>query len=166
MKKMTKDNLNGQKTDTNPQFAVATQFLKDLSFECPNSNIGFEEKDMEIDVSVGLTTKAITEDLFEIILKLDAKAVAKEQTVFLADVSYAGRFIIRNIPEDQVEMLIGIEAPSLLYPFARRILMNAIVDAGFRSPQIEPINFAHLFMQAKQQNQPAPTAPKKLEEKH
>jgi preprotein translocase subunit SecB len=166
MKKMTKDNLNGQKTDTNPQFAVATQFLKDLSFECPNSNIGFDEKDMQLDVAVALTTKAVADDLFEITLKLDAKALVKDKTIFLADVNYAGRFIIKNIPDDQVEMLIGIEAPSLLYPFARRILMNAIVDAGFRSPQIEPINFAHLFMQAKQHNQQAPKAPEKLEDMH
>lgn len=163
---MTNDNINDQKTDsTSPQFAVATQFLKDLSFECPGSNMGVDEKDLVIDVSVGLATKVLANDLFEISLKLDANAKKEDKTIFLADVNYAGRFVIKNIPEDQKEMLIGIEAPNLLYPFARRILMNLIIDAGFKSPQIDPINFAHLFMQAKQQKGQAPAEQKKIEDK-
>ncbi|HAG53335.1 MAG TPA: protein-export chaperone SecB [Alphaproteobacteria bacterium] len=162
---MTQDNLNDQKMNNeNPQFAVVTQFLKDLSFECPKANVGIDEKDLELDIAVGLATKAVSEDVFEVSLKLTADAKLQEKTVFLADVSYAGQFIMKNIPEEQKEMLIGIEAPQLLFPFARRILMNVITDAGFRSPQIEPINFAHLFMQARTQKSEAPAEKKKIEQ--
>lgn len=161
---MTQDNKNAQEKG-NPQFAVVTQFLKDLSFECPNGSVGIDEKLMEMEVAVGLSTKQINEDLFEVSLKLDAETKIEDKTIFLANVNYAGHFIMKNIPAEQEEMLIGIEAPNLLFPFARRVLMNAIIDAGFRSPQIEPINFAHLFMQAKQQNGQAPVEKKKIEKK-
>lgn len=161
---MTQDKKNAQESG-NPQFSVITQFLKDLSFECPKGSVGIDEKQMEMEVAVGLSTKLFAEDVYEVSLKLNGEAKIGEQTIFIAEVNYAGHFIMRNIPEEQQEMLIGIEAPNLLFPFARRILTNAIIDAGFRSPQIEPINFAHLFMQAKQQNAQAPAEKKKIEKK-
>ncbi len=166
---MTQDNLNAQKTDTNsqqPHFAVVAQFLKDLSFECPKPNVGINEKDLEMNVEVGLSTKKIADDAYEVSLMLKGNAHIKNEVVFVAEVNYAGHFVMQNIPLEQLDMLIGIESPALLFPFARKILMNAISDAGFRSPMIEPINFAHLYMQAKTQKQQAPEEQKKIEEKH
>tara|TARA_Y100001960_G_C14766091_1_gene877059 strand:+ start:1433 stop:1921 length:489 start_codon:yes stop_codon:yes gene_type:complete len=161
---MNQENKNAQETG-NPQFAVITQFLKDLSFECPRGSVGVDEKAMSMNVNVGISTSVVAEDVYEVVLKIAGDAKVNEETVFIADVSYAGHFIMRNIPEEQKDMLISIEAPNLLFPFARRILMSAIVDAGFRSPQIEPINFAHLYMQAKQQKGQAPEEQKKIEKK-
>lgn len=161
---MTQENKNAQEAG-NPQFAVAAQFLKDLSFECPNGSTGVDEKAMEMGVTVSLATKLVAEDLYEVSLKLTGEAKIEDAVIFLADVNYAGHFVMKNIPDEQKDMLVGIEAPNLLFPFARRILMNAIIDAGFRSPNIEPINFAHLYMQARQQNAQAPEEQKKIDKK-
>jgi protein-export chaperone SecB len=148
---MSKENLNTQE-NANPQFSVITQYLKDLSFECPKPTINLDEKAIKVDISVGLSTKEIEKDIYEISLKLNGEAKINDDVVFLADINYAGQFIMKNIPDEQKEMLIGIEVPNLLFPFARRILMTTITDSGLRTPQIEPINFAHLFMQARQEN--------------
>lgn len=161
---MTQEKKNAQEKG-NPQFAVITQFLKDLSFECPKGSVGVDEKAMELGVNVGLTTAKVAEEVYEVSLKLNGEAKAGDAIIFIAEVNYAGHFLMKNIPDEQKDMLIGIEAPNLLFPFARRILMNAIIDAGFRSPTIEPINFAHLYMQARQQKGQAPVENKKIEKK-
>lgn len=163
---MTKENKNDANVSNQSTFTMLTQYLKDLSFECPRSNLGVEEGSLNIDVSVGLSTRKLKDTSFEVSIKLYAEAKDKDNLVmFLSDVNYCGIFIIENIPEQQMEMLLGIEAPQLLFPFARRILMTTITDAGFKTPNIEPINFAALYMQAKTQKQKAPEEKKKIEKK-
>jgi len=159
MSKETKENKQ-------PQFGVVKQFLKDISFECPNSNINVEESKVETEISVGLETKSVGKDHFEVCLMLNAKATYEEAIVYITEIKYAGVFIARNLPEEQLEMLLGIEAPQLLFPFARGLLMRVIAESGCAMPHIDPINFGHLYMQAKTQRAKSPEEQKKIEEKH
>ena len=147
-----------------PQFGLVKQFLRDISFESPNSNIEIDESKIGVEISIGLENKSLDKEHFEVCLHLNANAKNEEKTMFLAEIKYVGIFVAREIPEEQLEMLLGIEAPQLLFPFARAMLMNVIGESGCRVPNIEPINFGHIFLQAKNQKANAPEEQKKIEE--
>lgn len=165
---MTQDQKNDANLDNNqqPVFNLVGQYLKDLSFECPKPGNNVKEGQSNAEISVGLMTKKLDEHHFEVSLKLDATAKDESnETLFIAESNYCGVFILDNIAEEQAEFLLGVEAPQLLFPFARRILMTTITDAGFKSIFIDPINFGALFMQAKTQKPQPPAEKKKIEKK-
>lgn len=149
-----------------PQFGIVKQFLKDMSFECPNSNLNVDESKSETEISLGIETNKLDENHFEVCLLVNSKTGTKESLVSVAEIKYAGVFVAKNLPDEQLEMLLGIEAPQLLFPFARGVLMRVMSESGCKVPNIEPVNFAHLFMQAKQQQQEAPEEQKKIEDKN
>ncbi|MCP4354706.1 MAG: protein-export chaperone SecB [Proteobacteria bacterium] len=154
------------KKDNQPQFGIVKQFLKDISFECPNSNVNIDESKVATEISVGLETTQAGQDHFEVCLMLNAKATHEKDTVYITEIKYTGIFVAKDIPEEQLEMLLGIEAPQLLFPFARGLLMRVIAESGCNIPHIDPINFGHLYMQAKTQKPESPKEQKKIEEQH
>lgn len=153
-----------EKISKSPQFGIVKQFLKDMSFECPASNLQISEADAKLEVSVGIQNKELDENHFEVSVYLNADAKHEDMQLFLGEVHYAGVFAAKDIPEEQLELLLGIEAPQLLFPFARGMLIRAIAESGCKVPQIEPVNFAHVFMKAKTQKPEAPEEQKKIEE--
>jgi preprotein translocase subunit SecB len=134
--------------DTAPQVALISQYIKDLSFENPNAPAVYSWQDQpNIDVQFGISANAVADDVHEVVLKIEVKATAAEKTAFIVDLSYAGLFGIRNVPEDQIQPFLLGEGPRLIFPFARRVLADAVRDGGFAPLLLEPIDFAGLYIQ-------------------
>ena len=135
--------------DGQPGIHVLGQYIKDLSFENPSAprSLRPSEKAPKLDVNVNVNARPQSESEFEIELKLEAKAVRGDETLFIAEVAYAGLFQIRNVPQEHVHALLLIECPRLLFPFARQIIAEATRQGGFPPLMIDPVDFAALYRQ-------------------
>lgn len=151
MTETKKNAQNGARADANKradhQLIVHAQYIKDFSFENPNApkilieNLG--QPDVEINVSVA--AKLIGDNQYEVLLNLSAKAVADKTTMFLVDLTYAGLVSPQGVVEDDVNSLIMIEAPRLLFPFARALISDATRDGGFMPLNIQPVDFVAVY---------------------
>jgi preprotein translocase subunit SecB len=137
---------NGE--DTSPQAGVLSQYVKDLSFENPNAPAVYQwQGQPQIDVQFNIASAQVGEDVYEVIMKIEVKAIAADKTAFQVELSYAGLFALRNIPEDQLQPFLLAEAPRILFPFARRVLADTVRDGGFPPLMLEPIDFGQLYVQ-------------------
>jgi len=138
--------------DTSPVAGLISQYVKDLSFENPNAPAVFQtQTPPTINVEFNIGSGQVGEDLYEVVLKIEVRATVDNQSAFLVDVSYAGLFGIRNVPSEQMEPFLLGEAPRVLFPFARRIIADAVRDGGFAIPLLlEPIDFHGLYLQRMQ----------------
>lgn len=133
--------------DTAPQVGVITQYVKDLSFENPNAPAVYQwQGQPEISVGFNIGANQVGDDVHEVALKIEARAVSANQTAFAVELVYAGLFALRNIPEDQLQPFLLAEAPRILFPFARRIVADTVRDGGFPPLMLEPIDFAALYV--------------------
>lgn len=151
--------------DTQPQIGLIAQYVKDLSFENPNAPAVYQwQEQPQIDINFNISNNQIADDVYEVALKVSAKAVAEQGTAFAVELVFAGLFGIRNVPDDQMRPFLYAEAPRLLFPFARRILADAVQDGGFPPLLLDPIDFGALYLQqqaqidAAQQGAPAGNA--------
>lgn len=136
---------NGE--DTSPQAGVLSQYVKDLSFENPNAPAVYQwQGQPQIDVQFNIASGQVGDDVYEVVMKIEVKAVAADKTAFQVELSYAGLFALRNIPDDQLQPFLLAEAPRILFPFARRILADAVRDGGFPPLMLEPIDFGQLYV--------------------
>lgn len=143
---------NGNGADTGPAAGLISQYVKDMSFENPNAPAIFQSQGApSIDVQFNIGAGQVGEEVHEVVLKIDVKAESDGQTAFIVDLSYAGIFGLRNVPEEHVQPFLLGEAPRLLFPFARRVLADAVRDGGFPPLLLEPIDFGQLYLQQAQQ---------------
>ena len=144
---------NGE--DTAPQAGMISQYVKDLSFENPHAPAVYQwQGQPQIDIQVNIASGQVGEDAYEVVLKVEVRAVAADKIAFQVELSYAGFFALRNIPEDQLQPFLLAEAPRILFPFARRVLADAVRDGGFPPLLLEPIDFGQLYLaQAEQAGQ-------------
>lgn len=149
-----------QDAENMPQATTLMQYVKDLSVENPSAPAVFQwQSQPALDVQFGINGEKVADDVHEVTLKIEVKATSEEGTRFIVDLSYAGLFAFRNIPEDQLGPFLLVEGPTLLFPFARQIVSDAVQHMGFPPLLLEPINFAGVLaaqMQA-QQDQPGGT---------
>jgi len=130
-----------------PQAATLAQFVKDLSVESPNAPQIFQSQDQpSLDVNFQLNVDKVSDDVHEVALKIEVKAQSSSGVHFLIDLSYAGLFGIRNFPEEALAPFLLIEAPRLLFPFARQIIAEAIQNSGFAPFLLDPIDFSAAYM--------------------
>ena len=136
-----------------PGIHVLGQYIKDMSFENPGAPASLRPSSANpnLDVNVNVNAKPMSETDFEIELKLDATATREGQTLFIAEVAYAGVFRINNVPQEHMQPVILIECPRLLFPFARQILADATRQGGFPPLMIDPVDFAALYRQRMEQ---------------
>jgi len=145
---------DGAPGDANaPRVQIVAQYIKDLSFENPGAP-GTITNRPNIDLSVDLQARRMDGPLFEVELKLRINAKSQEdKPVFLLELVYAGLFQIVNVPDDVLQQVLLIEGPHMLFPYARRIISDAVRDGGMPPLMIEPIDFAGLFRSKQAQMQ-------------
>ncbi len=150
-----------------PQMKILGQYLKDLSFENPRApqSLGAPPGQQEVAISVNVNARTLAPTDFEVELHIEAKASQAANTVFVADLLYAGIFRLENIPQEQLHPIVLIECPRMLFPFTRQILAEATRNGGFPPLYLDPIDFTGLYQkraaQAKaQQQSPAPDSTK------
>lgn len=134
-----------------PSFAIKGQYIKDLSFENPHAphSLTVTQAKPAIDVNIDLRGEKLQDNYFEITLHIAAKATVENGTLFLIELDYAGIFELLNIPEDKTEPLLWIDAPFVLFPFARRVIADITRDGGFPPLMLEPIDFHALYLHNK-----------------
>ena len=134
--------------DTAPSAGMISQYIKDFSFENPNAPAIFQQSEPPaIDVQFNIGSGQVADDVHEVVLKIEARAEVAGQTAFIVDLTYAGLFGFRNVPAEQIQPFMLGEAPRLLFPFARRVLADAVRDGGFPPLLLEPIDFNQLYLQ-------------------
>jgi preprotein translocase subunit SecB len=144
----------GNGADTMPQVGMISQYVKDLSFENPSAPAVYQwQSQPQIDVQFNIGAQTVADDVHEVALKIEVTASVEGNTAFAVELVYAGLFGIRNVPEEQLQPFLLAEAPRLLFPFARRVVADAIRDGGFPPLVLDPIDFGSLYMERAAQMQ-------------
>lgn len=150
---MAQDTQNPEASSNHPIFHVEKIYLKDLSFESPNAPEVFresEEPKVDFNLDTGATQKG--PEHYETTLHITVKVLMQEKVMFLVEVTYAGLFLLRNLPKEHVSPTLGIECPSILFPYVRQLVSEMVTQGGFKALVLDPINFAALFRQAQEKN--------------
>lgn len=142
-----------------PQLMVLAQYTKDLSFENPNAPGSLQQTTQpQISISVNVVTNPLSDTDIEVTLRLEGKAEAAGSVMFNIELQYAGVFRIQNVAQEQIQPLVLIECPRLLFPFAREIIATSVRNGGFPPLMLDPIDFVALYQQRLAQQAPEATA--------
>jgi preprotein translocase subunit SecB len=130
------------------QFSIEKIYVKDLSLENPGAPQSFQLSEAP-QVEIGLRTRGeqIDKDIYECVLTITVTAKAADKTVFLVETAQAGIFGIRGASPEQVQPILAVHCPAVLFPFARETVADATMRAGFPPVQLAPINFDALYQQ-------------------
>ena len=145
-----------------PVFQIQRMYLKDLSLEQPNSPaILLEQAQPQVDINLGLGAESVTDGIYEVTVTATVTTKIKDKTVFLVEVKQAGIFEIRNLPEEQMQPIIGIACPGMIYPYLRAIVSDVCTRAGFPPVVLAEVNFQAMYeaQQAQQAQAAAGAAP-------
>jgi preprotein translocase subunit SecB len=141
------------------QFSIDKIYVKDLSLENPSAPQSFMSQESP-QLEVGLRTRGeqVQPDVYECVLTITLTAKSGDKTLFLVEASQAGVFTIKGVPADQLQPVLAIHCPTVLFPYARETLADAVGRAGFPPVHLAPINFEALYQQqlAQQQGAGAP----------
>ena len=134
--------------DNQPTAGIITQYVKDLSVENPNAPDVFSwEEQPKIDVQFNIGAEKVNEEVHEVELKINLTATGDKGNAYLVELAYCGLVGLRNLPDDAAHAFLFAEAPRILFPFARRIVADAVRDAGFQPMMLDPIDFNGLYAQ-------------------
>lgn len=147
---------NGEAENPGVRVQVIAQYVKDLSFENPGAPMNLAVRPA-IDLGVDLQARRLDEGHYEVELRLRVSAKSEDKAVFLMELVYAGLFMIQSAPEEILQQILLIEAPHIIFPFARRVVADTIRDGGMPPLMIEPIDFAALYRAKASQAQQAYT---------
>lgn len=140
-------------------FSIEKIYLKDASLEIPNAPQIFTDRSQpQVGVELSNFAQQLEDNIFEVAIKVTVTSKIEDKTVFLVEVTQAGIFQIRGVPEENLEMIVGITCPNILFPYARESVSDLVVRAGFQPVLLNPINFEALFAQQKQQQAEAAEA--------
>ena len=150
---MAEGNGSGAADDSTPQLNVLVQYVRDLSFENPRAPASLSQQgeapNIAIQVNVNAQKHSDTE--FEVSLAIDGSAGEGVNTLFKFELDYGGVFSLTNIPEEDLQPIVLIECPRLLFPFARQIIADAVRNGGFPPLYIDPIDFVALYQEQLEQ---------------
>lgn len=143
-----------------PVFGIEKLYVKDLSVEVPNAPAIFLEREApQVEVQLNTQGSGLGDGAYEVVLTVTVTAKLGDKTVFLVEVGQAGIFRIVNVPEDQIEPLIAVACPNLLFPYAREVVSDATTRAGFSPIILQPVNFEAMYMARLQEEQGAREVP-------
>lgn len=145
---MTEQTNNGTPQNIDAQFMIQRIYIKDSSFEAPNTPAVFQQQ-WEPELSLDLNTKntLLEPGVYEVVLTVTATVKNKNAVAFLAEVKQAGIFTIQGAPNEQLEHLLGSFCPNILYPYARETITSEVIRGSFPQLVLAPINFDALYMQ-------------------
>ncbi|MBT8422868.1 MAG: protein-export chaperone SecB [Gammaproteobacteria bacterium] len=150
-------NGNGSAQAPEQAFMLQQLYVKDMSFESPNSPQIFRESNVEPETELNIrNSHAVIEDgVYEVVLHISVHAKVGENTIFLAEMDQGGIFAIRGYTQEQTAMLLGTQCPTTLFPYARESISSLVGKGGFPPLILQPINFEALYAQAQTKGQQA-----------
>jgi preprotein translocase subunit SecB len=135
-----------------PVFNIQRMYLKDLSLEQPNSPaILLEQQQPQVDINLAISAETVAEGVFEVCVTATVTTKLQERTLFLIEAKQAGIFEIRNLPADQMQAILGIACPGMVYPYLRAIVSDVCTRAGFPPVLLSEVNFQAMFEAQQQQ---------------
>lgn len=132
-----------------PTFAIEKIYLKDASVEVPNApQIYLSRETPQVDVQIHTQGGAVDEGIYEVVVTVTVTAkVEGEKTMFLVEAGQAGVFALRNIPQSDMEPILGITCPNILFPYVREAVSDLVSRAGFPPVILSPVNFEAMYAQ-------------------
>jgi preprotein translocase subunit SecB len=139
--------------DNTPIFQIQRIYLKDLSLEQPNSPaILLEQQQPQVDINLGISAEPVAEGVFEVCVTATVTTkLPGDKVLFLVEAKQAGIFEVRNVPDDQLQGIIGIVCPQMIYPYLRAIVSDVCTRAGFPPILLTEVNFQAMFEAQQQQ---------------
>ncbi|HUQ27030.1 MAG TPA: protein-export chaperone SecB [Usitatibacter sp.] len=133
-----------------PVFSIEKVYVKDLSVEIPNAPQVFLEREAPtVDIQLHHNSNNVEDGVFETVLTVTVTAKANEKTLFLVEVAQAGIFVARNIPQGELDQVLGIACPNILFPYVREVISDTVVRAGFPPVILSPVNFEAIWQQSR-----------------
>lgn len=152
---MSEENQNtGDKPATGPQFGLQRVYVKDVSFETPNSpQIFLEQWNPQMNLDLANKATDLGDDHHEIVLRVTVTIKVGEKTAFLIEVNQAGIFVIKGATPEQKSALVNIACPNVLFPYVREVISDLATRGSFPQVLLQPINFELLHAQKIKQMQ-------------
>jgi preprotein translocase subunit SecB len=143
---------NPEQAPQQPAFQIEKLYVKDLSLEVPNApQVFMQTENPQLEIAVRNEAMQIGEGLFEVTVTVTVTARVGDKTVFLAEVAQAGMFSARGIAQQDLEPLLGIACPTILYPYVREAISDLVARAGFPAVVLQPVSFERIYMERQQQ---------------
>jgi preprotein translocase subunit SecB len=145
---------DSQPQQTQPSFQIEKVFVKDLSLEIPNApQIFTEQVQPQLEVQIATEVAKFADAYYEVTVSATVTAKGGERTVFLAEAVQAGIFSINNVPPQELDPLLSIGCPTILFPYLRETISDLVTRGGFPPVLLAPVSFEALYMQRQQQQQ-------------
>ena len=140
-----------------PVFSIEKVYVKDLSLEIPNAPQVFLEREApQVDIQLHHNSTGVEEGVFQTVLTVTVTAKVGDKTLFLVEAGQAGIFVIRNVPATELEAVLAIACPNILFPYVREVVSDTVTRAGFPPVVLSPVNFEAIYQS---QREPQPAAP-------
>jgi preprotein translocase subunit SecB len=135
-----------------PQLGIQRVYVKDVSLETPNTPDVFREQwKPDVNLNVGTTSRELGNDLYEVVVSVTVTARLAERTAFLVEVQQAGIFTIKGLDQEQLQQVMAIYCPNVIFPYAREAVSDLVTRAGFPQLLLAPVNFEALYARQMQQ---------------
>ena len=142
-----------------PVFSIEKLYVKDLSLEIPNAPQAFLERETPtVDIQLHHNSSRVEDGLYETTLTVTVTAKVADKTLFLVEAAQAGIFTLKNIPQGDMDAVLAIACPNILFPYVREVVSDIVVRAGFPPVVLNPVNFEALY-QAQRDQLAAGSAP-------
>ena len=150
--------MSEAQNNNQPLFSIEKLYVKDLSLEIPNApQIFLEREAPQVDIQLHHNSAGVEEGVYQTVLTVTVTAKIGEKTLFLVEAAQAGIFVARNIPAQELEAVLGIACPNILFPYVREVISDTVVRAGFPPVVLSPVNFEAIY-QSQRDPQPAAAA--------
>jgi preprotein translocase subunit SecB len=137
-----------------PHFQIEKVYVKDLSLEIPNApQVFVQQLQPALEVQINTEGSQFAEGYFEVSVSATVTAKAGERTLFLAEAVQAGIFSVRNVPAEELDPLLGVGCPTILFPYLRETISDLIIRGGFPPVLLSPVSFEAIYLQRLQQRQ-------------
>lgn len=138
-----------------PVFSIEKVYVKDLSLEIPNApQVFLEQGQPQVDIQLHHNSNSVEDGIYQTLLTVTVTAKVGDKTLFLVEATQAGIFTARNIPQPDLEPVLGIACPNILFPYVREVISDLVVRAGFPPVVLAPVNFEAIYAQQRSQQQP------------
>ncbi len=129
-----------------PVFSIEKVYVKDLSLEIPNAPQVFLEREApQVDIQLHHNSSGVEDGVYQTTLTVTVTAKVKDKTLFLVEAAQAGIFVVRNLPAQDLEAVLGIACPNILFPYVREVISDVVTRAGFPPVVLAPVNFEAIY---------------------
>ena len=150
--------MSEPQNNNQPLFSIEKVYVKDLSLEIPNApQIFLEREAPQVDIQLHHNSTGVEEGVYQTVLTVTVTAKIGDKTLFLVEAGQAGIFVARNIPAQELEAVLGIACPNILFPYVREVISDTVVRAGFPPVVLSPVNFEAIYQAQRDQQQSAST---------